>query len=510
MKRKVLSAEFARGRCIRAGIHKFSTGGPVELYRLTIDEARLAIEKGEISSLELTNAVYERIGHVEGRVGAYVFLNKDIALREAEEAAGRQNKGLSLSGIPLAVKDNICTEGVRTTCSSKILENFIPPYESTVTGRLRESGYVLTGKTNLDEFAMGSSTENSAYGTTKNPWDMERVPGGSSGGSAAAVAADECIAALGSDTGGSIRQPAAFCGVVGLKPTYGRVPRYGLVAFASSLDQIGPITKNVKDAAILMNVIAGHDPCDSTSANIPVPDFTRSVGHDIRGMKVGIPKEYFIEGIDREVEESVQKAIINLESLGARAVEISMPHTGYAVAAYYILATSEASSNLARYDGVRYGLRVDGKDLIDMYMKTREQGFGAEVKRRIILGTYALSSGYYDAYYKKAQQVRTLVRQDFENAFETVDAIITPTTPTPAFKIGEKIKDPLQMYLTDIFTISVNLAGIPALSVPCGFTSQGLPVGLQIIGKPFDEETILKVAHAYEQNSGWHKRKPEL
>jgi aspartyl-tRNA(Asn)/glutamyl-tRNA(Gln) amidotransferase subunit A len=391
-----------------------------------------------------------------------------------------------------------------------MLENFIPPYESTVTGKLKKEGYILTGKTNLDEFAMGSSTENSAFGLTRNPWDIERVPGGSSGGSAAAVAADECIAALGSDTGGSIRQPAAFCGVVGLKPTYGRVSRYGLVAFASSFDQIGPITKNVKDSAIMMNIISGHDTRDSTSADMPVPDFTAVLGHELRGLKIGVPKEYFIEGMDKEVAHSVKEAIKQLETLGAVPVEISLPHTEYAVAAYYILATSEASSNLARYDGVKYGLRTGGDDLIGMYLKTREEGFGAEVKRRIILGTYALSSGYYDAYYRKAQQVRTLIKGDFEKAFETVDVIATPTTPTPAFKAGEKTQDPLQMYLTDIFTISVNLAGVPGISIPCGFTSGNLPIGLQIIGKHFDEESVLKTAYAYEQATDWHKRKPEL
>jgi aspartyl-tRNA(Asn)/glutamyl-tRNA(Gln) amidotransferase subunit A len=373
-----------------------------------------------------------------------------------------------------------------------------------------DEGYVLTGKTNLDEFAMGSSTENSAFGSTRNPWDLERVPGGSSGGSAAAVAAGECIAALGSDTGGSIRQPAAFCGVVGLKPTYGRVSRYGLVAFASSFDQVGPITKTVKDSAILLNMISGHDRQDSTSANIEVPDFVSALGRDIRGLKIGIPKEFFIEGIDPEVDASVKGAVKKLESLGAVPVEISLPNTGYAVATYYILATSEASSNLGRYDGVRYGLRVQGDDLVDMYMKTREEGFGPEVKRRIILGTYALSSGYYDAYYKKAQQVRTLIKRDFEKAFEEVDVIVTPTTPTPAFRAGEKTDDPLQMYLSDIFTLSVNLAGVPGISVPCGFTSSGLPVGLQIIGRHFDEASVLKTAYAYEQANEWYKRKPNL
>ena len=477
----------------------------MELYNLSIEEARSAIDKGDTSRVELTRAVFERIESVEEKVGAYVTLNKDNALAKAAETGSG-----SLAGIPIAIKDNICTEGVKTTCSSKILGNFIPAYESTVTGKLKEQGYVLIGKTNLDEFAMGSSTENSAFGLTRNPWDLDRVPGGSSGGSAAAVAADECIAALGSDTGGSIRQPAAFCGVVGLKPTYGRVSRYGLVAFASSFDQIGPLTKNVKDSAIIMNAIAGHDKYDSTSTNVPLPDFTSALGQDIKGMKIGVPAEFFVEGMDREVEASVKEAIKKIESLGAEPVEISMPHTGYAVAAYYILATSEASSNLARYDGVRYGLRAEGEDLIGMYMKTREEGFGAEVKRRIILGTYALSSGYYDAYYKKAQQVRTLIKQDFEKAFEKVDVIVTPTTPTTAFKAGEKTADPLQMYLSDIFTISVNLAGVPGISVPCGFTSENLPVGLQIIGKHFDEESVLKIAYAYEQDTEWHKRRPKL
>ncbi len=484
----------------------------MDLYTLNIEEARAVIDKGEVSPLELTEAILKRIETVEDKVKAYVTLTGDQALNQAKYPGNRDKdeSKAALFGIPVAIKDNICTEGIRTTCSSKILENFIPPYDSTVIKKLKGQGSILVGKTNLDEFAMGSSTENSAFGHTRNPWDITRIPGGSSGGSAAAVSADMCIAALGSDTGGSIRQPAALCGVVGLKPTYGRVSRYGLVAFASSLDQIGPITKNVKDAAILLNVISGHDPNDSTSAGIYVPDFTSAIGQDIKGLKLGVPKEYFLEGMDTEVEKAVKLAISKLESLGAIPVEISLPHTRYAVAAYYILATSEASSNLARYDGVKYGLRVEGEDLIEMYMKTREKGFGAEVKRRIILGTYTLSSGYYDAYYKKAQQVRTLVKQDFERVFEKVDAIITPTTPSPAFKAGEKTEDPLQMYLADIFTISVNLAGVPGISIPCGFTSNNLPVGLQIIGKHFDEETILKTAYAYEQATDWHKRKPKL
>ena len=484
----------------------------MEFYKLSIDGARSALDKGEISPPELAASVFQRIESVEGKVRSYVSLTKESALNDAVRAEESIKKGgkYTLAGIPIAIKDNICTEGIKTTCSSRMLENFIPPYESAVTGKLKKEGYILTGKTNLDEFAMGSSTENSAFGFTRNPWDIERVPGGSSGGSAAAVAADECIAALGSDTGGSIRQPAAFCGVVGLKPTYGRVSRYGLVAFASSFDQIGPITKNVTDSAIMMNIISGHDIRDSTSADMPVPDFTDVLGHELRGLKIGVPKEYFIEGMDKEVAHSVKEAIKQLETLGAVPVEISLPHTEYAVAAYYILATSEASSILARYDGVKYGLRTGGDDLIGMYMKTREEGFGAEVKRRIILGTYALSSGYYDAYYRKAQQVRTLIKGDFEKAFETVDVIATPTTPTPAFKAGEKTQDPLQMYLTDIFTISVNLAGVPGISIPCGFTSGNLPIGLQIIGKHFDEESVLKTAYAYEQATDWHMRKPEL
>lgn len=470
------------------------------------------LARREVTAVEITESVLKRIDSVEDRIRAYVTLTKDAA-REMSQAADREIAGgniTPLSGIPVAIKDNMCTKGIRTTCSSKILNNFIPPYESTVTSRLLAGGYVLTGKTNLDEFAMGSSTENSGFHTTRNPWDTERIPGGSSGGSAAAVAADECIAALGSDTGGSIRQPASLCGVVGLKPTYGRVSRYGLVAFASSLDQIGPITKNVRDAAILLNLISGRDRKDSTSAPVEVPDFTAGLGQEIRGLRIGIPKEYFIEGMDKEVDHTVKAAIKQLESLGAVPVEVSLPHTGYAVATYYVLATSEASSNLARYDGVKYGFRTEGKDLLEMYMKTRAEGFGPEVKRRIMLGTYTLSSGYYDAYYRKAQQVRTLIKRDFEDAFRQVDIIVTPTSPTPAFRLGEKTDDPLQMYLADIFTISVNLAGVPGISIPCGFTANNLPVGLQLIGRPFDEETILKTSYAYEQSAGWTQRRPVL
>jgi len=484
----------------------------LELHKLTVFELVKMIHRGEVRPHEVLIDVFKRIKEVEGRVKAFVTLTVEKAYnmaRDAENAVLSGKKNI-LTGIPIAVKDNICTKGILTTCASKILYNFYPPYESTVTQKLLNNKYILVGKTNMDEFAMGSSTENSGFHITRNPWDLERVPGGSSGGSAAAVAADECIAALGSDTGGSIRQPASFCGVVGLKPTYGRVSRFGLVAFASSLDQIGPITKCVQDAALLMNVIAGYDPMDSTSAPIGTNDFTEYLGKEVKGFKIGIPKEYFIEGMDREVEERVNDAIKHLESLGCIPVEISLPHTEYAVATYYIVATSEASSNLARYDGVKYGLRVEGKDLLDMYMKTRSRGFGAEVKRRIMLGTYSLSAGYYEAYYKKALQVRTLIKQDFEKAFEKVDFIITPTAPTPAFKIGEKIDDPLQMYLSDIFTISVNLGGLPAISIPCGFSMNGLPIGLQIIGKLFDESGILQLAYAYEQSTPWHKMKPIL
>jgi aspartyl-tRNA(Asn)/glutamyl-tRNA(Gln) amidotransferase subunit A len=487
----------------------------LELYKLTISEIRDLLDRREVSVKDVLDSIYGRIDAVEEKVKAFITVTKDRAVKMADEAQKKidlkeKQDNTSILGIPVAVKDNMCTKDIRTTCASKILYNFVPPYESTVTSRLIEHRYVLIGKTNMDEFAMGSSTENSGFHTTKNPWGLERIPGGSSGGSAAAVASDECIAALGSDTGGSIRQPAALCGVVGLKPTYGRVSRYGLVAFASSLDQIGPVTKNVIDSAILLNIISGHDPFDSTSAPVPSPDFTAVLGKDINGMRIGIPKEYFIEGMDKEVEESVKEAIKKLASLGAIPVDVSLPHTEYAVATYYVLATSEASSNLARYDGVKYGFRGKGRDLIDMYMSTRAQGFGAEVKRRIMLGTYALSAGYYEAYYKKAQQVRTLIKKDFEDAFRKADVILTPTLPTAAFKIGEKTADPLQMYLSDVFTISVNLAGVPAVSIPCGFTSNGLPIGLQLIGKHFDEESILKVAYAYEQATEWHRRKPNI
>ena len=477
----------------------------MELFELGIEGLKTLLDKKEVTPREVLDSVFSRIDAVEERVKAYVTLTRE----KAEEMLAAGNTGV-LSGIPIAVKDNMCTKGIRTTCSSKILENFIAPYESTVTERLAKAGSVFTGKTNLDEFAMGSSTENSAFFTTKNPWDLGRIPGGSSGGSAAAVASGECAAALGSDTGGSIRQPASLCGVVGLKPTYGRVSRYGLVAFASSLDQIGPITKTVKDAAIMLNIMAGRDPLDSTSAPVPAPDFTKAAGMDVKGIRVGIPKEYFIEGMDPEVEKAVKDAVKKMESMGAIPVEVSLPHTGYAVATYYILATSEASSNLARYDGVKYGFRAGGKDLLDTYLQTRAQGFGPEVKRRIMLGTYALSAGYYEAYYGRAQQVRTLIKRDFEEAFKAADVIATPTSPTAAFKIGEKSADPLQMYLSDIFTISINLAGLPGISIPCGFTGGGLPIGLQLIGRHFDEETVIRAAHAYEQSTEWHKKRPSL
>lgn len=486
----------------------------MELYGRTIHDLHDMLKKGETTARAVAESVFSRIKAVDGKVKAYITVTEEIAYAQAKEADKRIKAGdvsSPLLGIPIAVKDNMCTDGIKTTCASKILGNFVPPYDATVVQNLKRAGSVLCGKPNMDEFAMGSSTENSGFFVTKNPWDLDRIPGGSSGGSAAAVAAGECIGALGSDTGGSIRQPAACCGVVGLKPTYGRVSRYGLVAFASSLDQIGPITKDVTDSALLMNVIAGHDPYDSTSAAIPVPDFTKSLRKDVKGLKIGMPKEYFIEGMDLEVEKAVKEAVKTLEGLGAKVVEISLPHSDYAIATYYILATSEASSNLARYDGVKYGFRIQApKDLLDMYMKSRNQGFGPEVKRRIMLGTYALSAGYYEAYYKKGQQARTLIKQDFDEAFKLADVIATPTAPTAAFKIGEKTTDPLQMYLSDIFTISVNLAGIPGLSLPCGFTKNNLPIGLQLLGKHFDEESILHTAFAYEQAAEWHTRRAKL
>jgi len=489
----------------------------VRLCQETIGTVVRRLRTREISSVELTRSVVERIRAVEPRVRAYLAVTDGLAMEmaaAADQRLARNDNVGPLTGIPIAIKDNMCTIGVQTTCASKILHNFIPPYEATVVERLKKAGAVIVGKTNLDEFAMGSSTENSGFFVTANPWDLERVPGGSSGGSAAAVIADECLGALGSDTGGSIRQPAGFCGVVGLKPTYGRVSRYGLVAFASSLDQIGPLTKTVEDAAILMNAIAGHDPADSTSANVPVPDYTAMLGREVRGLRVGVPKEYFVEGMDRQVEAAVRAAINHLVGLGAEAVEISLPHTEFAVATYYLCATAEASSNLARYDGVHYGHRTANQDnIIDMYTKTRHDGFGNEVKRRIMLGTYALSAGYYDAYYLKALRVRTLIKRDFEEAFKTCDVIATPTSPTPPFRMGERTGDPLQMYLSDIFTISVNLAGVPGMAIPCGFAQVGgraLPISLQLIAPVFGEEILFRVAHAYEQSTDFHEQRPEL
>jgi aspartyl-tRNA(Asn)/glutamyl-tRNA(Gln) amidotransferase subunit A len=481
------------------------------LHKLTIHEAQDLLQKGQISSVELTQAIIDRIVAVDNDVKAYLTLTPELALEQAREADRRRAAGEDnpLLGIPLAIKDVICTRGVPTTCGSKILENFVPPYDATVMAHLGTQGAVLLGKTNMDEFAMGSSTENSAYSVTHNPWDLSRVPGGSSGGSAAAIAADECLGALGSDTGGSVRQPAALCGVVGLKPTYGRVSRYGLVAFASSLDQIGPLGKDVTDCAILMNAIARYDRRDSTSVDAPVPNYTKALVDDIKGMRVGVPQEYFIEGMQPEVEQRVREAIDKLAELGAEVAEVSLPHTEYSLPTYYLIAPAEASANLARYDGVKYGLSLQEGELWDNYEKTRQFGFGAEVKRRIMLGTYALSAGYYDAYYLKAQKVRTLIKEDFDRAFADVDVVVAPTSPTVAFKIGEKVDDPLQMYLSDIFTLSVNLAGICGISIPCGF-ADSLPVGLQIIGKPFAEETILQVAYAYEQATEWHKRRPAL
>jgi aspartyl-tRNA(Asn)/glutamyl-tRNA(Gln) amidotransferase subunit A len=485
----------------------------MDLHTLTMHELHDLLDRREISARDATEAFYRRIEALDDCVHAYLTLTRELALEQADRADHRRRTGESgpLLGIPLAIKDVICTKGVRTTCGSKILHDFVPPYDATVMERLKAAGAIVLGKANMDEFAMGSSTEHSAYGITRNPWDLSTIPGGSSGGTAAAVAADECAAALGSDTGGSIRQPAAYCGIVGMKPTYGRVSRYGLVAFASSLDQIGPMTKDVRDAALLMNVIGGKDWRDSTSADIPVPDFTRVLDGGAQGLHIGIPREYFIGGLDPEVDGAVRAAVKVLEGVGATIEEVSLPHTEYGVAAYYILAPSEASSNLARYDGIKYGYRTpQWLNLRDMYMRTRDEGFGAEVKRRIMLGTYALSAGYYEAYYKKAQQVRTLILRDFQEAFERVDVLVAPTAPTPAFKIGEKTSDPLQMYLSDVFTVPVNLAGIPGISVPCGFTSAGLPIGLQIIGQPFDEETLLRLAYAFEQQTEHHRRKPSL
>lgn len=485
----------------------------MSLFNHKMSELHTLLHKKEITVSDLVDESYKRIGQVEKDVQAFLTLDEENArnaAKQLDEALTSKDQFGLLFGMPIGIKDNIVTKGLRTTCASKILENFDPIYDATVVQRLKDAEVVTIGKLNMDEFAMGSSNENSAYKVTRNPWNLDYVPGGSSGGSAASVAAGEVLFSLGSDTGGSIRQPAAFCGVVGLKPTYGRVSRFGLVAFASSLDQIGPITRTVEDNAYLLQVIAGVDEMDSTSANVDVPDYLSALTGDVKGLKIGVPKEYLGEGVSEEVRQSVLDALKVLEGLGAVWEEVSLPHSKYALATYYLLSSSEASANLARFDGVRYGYRTKtSENLIDMYKKTRSEGFGDEVKRRIMLGTFALSAGYYDAYYKKAQQVRTLIKKDFEDVFEKYDVIIGPTTPTPAFKIGEKSLDPLTMYANDILTIPVNLAGVPAISIPCGF-SNGLPLGLQIIGKYFDEATIYRVAHAFEQATNFHKERPQL
>ncbi len=495
------------------------------LNRLTISELTARLARREVTARETLQACLDQIDAVEGQLQAFLDLRRDDALTQADAADAALARGAThgdrpLLGVPVAVKDILAVKGESLGCASRILDGFVSPYDATVIEKLKAAGAIVFGRLNMDEFAMGSSTENSGYQITRNPWDPARIPGGSSGGSAAAVAADECLAALGSDTGGSVRQPASLCGVVGLKPTYGRVSRYGLVAFASSLDQIGPLTKDVRDAATLLRIISGHDPRDATSVPREVPDYAEGLSGDLRGLRLGLPKEYMVGGLDLQVKAAVEAAVAQLHRLGAEIVEISLPHTEYAVATYYIVATAEASANLARFDGIRYGRRVEGADPTELYRKTRGAGFGSEVKRRIILGTYVLSSGYYDAYYLRAQKVRALIRQDFLNAFERVDAIVTPTMPTPAFRIGEKTDDPLQMYLSDIFTLSCNLAGICGLSLPCGFASlpgpgsgvpaSRLPIGLQLLGKPFGEDLLLRIAHAYEQATPWHKERPPL
>ena len=509
-------ARVAKRFLFLAPLHLCAFALKIMLNQLTISELAAKLAAREVSAREAMQSCLDQIARVDGKIHAFISHDAADALAQADAAdkllaQNGRDASRPLLGVPVAVKDVLAVKNQPLNCGSKILGKFISPYDATVIEKLKAAGAIVFGRLNMDEFAMGSSTENSAFGITRNPWDTERIPGGSSGGSAAAVAADECLAALGSDTGGSIRQPAALCGCVGLKPTYGRVSRYGFVAFASSLDQIGTFTKDVRDAATLLGVIAGHDSRDSTSVPQPVPDYSAALTGDIKGLKLGLPKEYMIGGLDAEVKAAVDAAVKQFEKLGAEIVEISLPHTDYAIATYYIIATAEASANLARFDGIRYGARVDGSDPIELYSKTRGAGFGAEVKRRIILGTYVLSSGYYDAYYLRAQKVRTLIRSDFLKAFEKVDAMVTPTTPTAAFKIGEKSDDPLQMYLSDIFTISCNLAGICGISVPCGFTkSPKLPIGLQLLGKPFGEEMLLKIARTYEMNTVWHKQKPAI
>jgi len=485
-----------------------------DLSKLTIAELSEKLVAGACTSVDIVNDVLAAIDANDGKVGAYLTLDREAALEQAAAADAARAAGSNhpMLGVPVAIKDLLNVKGQPCTCSSKILEGYTAPYDAAVVAKLRAAGAVLLGRVNMDEFAMGSSTENAALGQTANPWNLDHVPGGSSGGSAACVAADEAIASLGSDTGGSIRQPAAFCGCVGVKPTYGRVSRYGLTAFASSLDQIGPLTKTVKDSAILLDAICGHDPMDSSSIELEVPDFARQLGSEtsLAGMKLGLPKEYFVDGMDPEVEQAVRAAVEHCKNLGAEIIDVSLPNSKYAIAVYYIIATAEASANLARFDGIRYGMRIDGKDPAELYRKTRAAGFGSEVKRRIILGTYVLSSGYYDAYYLKAQKVRTLIRNDFTDAFKQCDAILAPVTPTPAYKLGEKTDDPLKMYLDDILTTPSNLAGNCALSLPCGFSAAGLPIGLQVIGDAFKEDAILKVGHAYEQTTEWHKQRPAL
>jgi aspartyl-tRNA(Asn)/glutamyl-tRNA(Gln) amidotransferase subunit A len=485
-----------------------------ELYQLTAHELSDLLTRGEVSARDLLASVYRRIEQVDGDIKSYLLLTREVAAEQAAEVDERRARGEALpalAGIPLALKDIFCTRGIETTCGSRILEGFVPPYDADVVERCRANGLVLIGKTNMDEFAMGSSTENSSRGPSRNPWDLDRVPGGSSGGSAAAVTASEAIVSLGTDTGGSIRQPAGLCGVVGLKPTYGRVSRYGVIAYASSLDQVGPIVKDVRDCALMMNVLAGHDRRDATSLDVPTPDYTQSLLPDIKGLRIGLVKE-FMEyqgvGVDAEVGEAVRAAVARLEELGAECEEVSLPNLNYSIPVYYIIAPAEASSNLARYDGVQYGYRAEGADdIVEMYRKTRDQGFGAEVKRRIMLGTYALSAGYYDAYYLKAGQVRTLIRRDFDRAFARCDLLVGPVSPTVAFRLGERVDDPVSMYLSDVCTIPVNLGGLPGMSVPCGFSAEGLPIGLHIVGKTLGEETMLRAAYAYEQSTDFHRRR---
>jgi len=487
----------------------------MRLCEMTIEELSQMLKSKECSSLDITKSVYERIREVEKKVHAYLWLNEELALSQAREADRLLQAGEKLNpllGIPVALKDIFCTKGIPTTCASKILENFVPPFDASAVLKLKERGVVMVGKTNMDEFAMGSTTEGSAFGPTHNPWALDCIPGGSSGGSAAALSADMCVASLGTDTGGSIRQPASCCSVCGIKPTYGRVSRYGVIAYASSLDQVGPLGKTVRDTALMLEAIAGFDPHDSTSVPRDVPKYISACTGAVKGLKLGLPKEYFVPGMDPEVKNAVQAAAKELEKSGAELMELSLPHTDYCIATYYIIAPSEASSNLARYDGVRYGLRITGAPniLLNMYKATRTAGFSPEVRRRIIIGTYTLSAGYYDAYYLKAQKVRTLIRRDFEEAFKKCDVLLTPVLPTPPYKLGTKINDPLEMYLSDIFTVSCNLAGLPGMTVPCGFSKDNLPIGLQLLARPFEEEKIFQAAYAFEQATDWHKRKPKI